>query len=112
MTIEQIEYEWDLMDIQLITLEDIKQYLNIDLDDTYFDSMLSEYITTSLIYIIKNAGEGWITDEHCIYLAKILQKKLITDMFENKGTEISNSTKRDIMVNTIFEILASFCEDE
>lgn len=112
MTLEQIEQQWDLMDIKFITLEEIKTYLNIDLEDTYYDTMLTEYITASLIYIIKNAGEGWIADEHCICLAKILQKKLITDMFENKGTEISNSTKRDVMVNTILEILASFSEGE
>lgn len=108
MTLEQIEQQWYLLNIEFVTLEEMKTYLNIDLEDTYYDAMLTEYITASLIYIIKNAGEGWMADEGCIYLAKTLQKKLITDMFENKGTETSNSTKRDIMVNTILDILASF----
>ena len=111
MTLEQIEQQWDLMDIEFITLEEIKTYLNVDSEDTYYDTILTEYITASLIYIIKMSGSAWVTDGNCIKLAKILQKKLITDMFENKGTEISNSTKRDIMVNTILEILASFSED-
>ncbi|WP_207743585.1 head-tail connector protein [Clostridium saudiense] len=107
MTLEHIEQEWDLLDIKFITLEEIKTYLNIDLEDIYYDEMLTEYIATSLIYIIKNAGNAWMADEYCIKLAKLLQRKFILDMFENRGTEISNSTKRDIMVNTILEILAS-----
>lgn len=99
MTIEQLEYQ--------ITLEEIKEHLNIDYDDNYYDSMLYEYIATSLAYIIKACGGDWVKDEYCVKLAKIVQKKFIADMFENKGTEISNSTKRDVMVNTILEILAS-----
>lgn len=91
---------------QQITLDEIKTYLNIDLEDTYYDEMLTEYITASLLYIIKMSGSAWVTDGNCIKLAKILQKKLITDMFENRGTEISNSTKRDIMVTSILDSLS------
>ncbi len=91
---------------QQITLDEIKTYLNIDLEDTYYDEMLTEYITASLLYIIKMSGSAWVTDGNCIKLAKILQKKLIADMFENRGTEISNSTKRDIMVTSILDSLS------
>ena len=52
------------------------------------------------------SGSAWVTDGNCIKLAKILQKKLIADMFENRGTEISNSTKRDIMVTSILDSLS------
>lgn len=106
MTIEEIEKQWELINIQFITLDEIKIYLNIDLEDIYYDSMLTEYITVSLLYIIKMVGSAWITDENCIKLAKILQKKLIADMFENRATEISNSTKRDIMVTSILDSLS------
>lgn len=91
---------------QQITLDEIKTYLNIDLEDTYYDEMLTEYITSSLAYIVKMVGEDWINDKYCLKLAKILQKKLIADLFDNRATEISNSTKRDIMVSSILETLS------
>lgn len=44
-------------------------------------------------------------------LANLLQKKLIADMFENRGTEISNSTK-DTIVTTILDKLSNYSEVE
>lgn len=94
--------------IPYISLEEVKVYLNIDLDDTYYDQLLNEYITISFLYIVKMVGSAWVNDEICIKLCKILQKKFIADLFENRGTEISNATKRDIMVTSILDTLSLF----
>lgn len=91
---------------QQITLDEIKTYLNLDEEDTYHDTFLSELITSSYIYIIKMVGSAWLLDETALKLGKILQKKLIADMFENRGTEIPNSTKRDLMVTSILDSLS------
>lgn len=93
-----------------ISLEEAKVYLNIDLGDTYYDQLLNEYITVSFLYIVKMVGSAWVNDEICIKLCKILQKKIIADLFENRTTEISNSTKRDIMVTSILDTLSLFGE--
>lgn len=94
-----------------ITLEEVKVYLNIDLEDTYYDKMLEEYIIASFIYINKMAGSAWVNDEVSIRLCKILQKKIIADLFENRTTEIANSTKKDIMVTSILDTLSLFGDD-
>ncbi|MDU1566418.1 MAG: head-tail connector protein [Clostridium sp.] len=96
--------------IPYISLEEIKVYLNIDLEDSYYDQLLNEYLTASFLYIVKMVGSSWITDEICIKLCKILQKKIIADLFENRTTEIPNSTKRDIMVTSILDTLSLFGE--
>lgn len=93
-----------------ISIEEIKVYLNIDLEDTYYDQLLNEYITVSFLYIVKMAGSAWVTDEICIKLCKILQKKIIADLFEYRTTEIPNSTRRDIMVTSILDALSLFGE--
>lgn len=105
MSIEQLEKAFDESQ-NLITLEEIKIYLNIDTDDTYYDTFLTELITASYIYIVKMVGYAWLLDETALKLGKILQKKLITDMFENRGSEIPNSTKRDLMVTSILDSLS------
>ena len=110
MDIASVEREWDKLNVQFVTLNEVKKYLNIDSEDTYYDELLTGYIQASFLYIIKMAGSAWIVDTTCINLAKILQKKLIADLFENRTTEISNSTKRDIMVNSILDALAIYGE--
>lgn len=110
MEIENIEKEWDKLNISFITLAEVKKYLNIDSEDTYYDELLTEYIQASFLYIIKMAGTSWVTDSICINLSKIVQKKIIADLFENRTTEVANSTKRDIMVNSILDTLAIYGE--
>lgn len=105
-----IEQNWCYMDIEFITVEEIKKYLNIDEEDTYYDELLNEYLTASFLYIISMVGDAWIKDETCVRLSRILQKKLVADLFENRTTEISNSTKRDIMVTSILDTLSLFGE--
>lgn len=87
-----------------MTLEEIKEYLKIDFseDDIYIQSL----IEISQIYIDKMVGEAYKTDEKAVKLAILLQKKLINDMYENRGTEIASNTKKDILVTSIFDLLS------
>lgn len=89
-----------------MTLENLKLYLHIDYADE--DTYLNELIEVSGIYIDSMVGEFYKTDEKAVKLAGLLQKKLINDMYENRGTEISNNTKKDIIVTSILDKLALF----
>lgn len=91
-------------------LSEIKNYLRIDYDED--DEILKNLIEVSETYIESCVGTSYKTDEKAKKLSDLLQKKIIADMFENRGTEIANSTKKDIMVTTILDKLSNYSEDE
>lgn len=91
-----------------MTLEEIKNYLHVDYTDE--DNYLNELIDVSLIYIDGMVGEAYKQDEKAVKLATLLQKKLISDMYENRGTEITNSSKRNIIVSSILDKLSLYEE--
>lgn len=91
-----------------MTLEDVKTYLRIDYEED--DNLLDSLIEVSEEYIDSCVGTAYKSDEKAIKLANLLQKKLISDMFENRGTEISNSTKKDNIVTTILDKLSNYSE--
>ncbi|MGL5086680.1 MAG: head-tail connector protein [Clostridium sp.] len=91
-------------------LKDIKSYLRVDYDED--DSYISEIIEVSGIYIETCVGEYYKTDPKAIKLFKLLQKKIIQDMYDKRGTEIPNNTKKDIIVTTILDKLSLLGEVE
>ena len=93
-----------------MTLDEVKSYLRIDYEED--DIFLSSLIEVSEEYIDSCVGTAYKTDEKAIKLANLLKKKLIADMFENRGTEISNSTRKDTIVTTILDKLSNYSEVE
>lgn len=93
-----------------MTLEEVKSYLRIDYEED--DDLLDSLIEASEAYIDSCVGTAYKNDEKAIKLSSLLQKKLITDMFENRGTEISNSTKKNNIVTTILDKLSNYSEVE
>lgn len=93
-----------------MTLEEIKAYLRIDYEDD--DDILSELLIVSEEYINSCVGIGYKSDEKAMKLSKLLQKKLIYDMYEKRGTEIANNTKKDTIVITILDKLSNYSEVE
>ena len=91
-----------------MTLEDVKTYLRIDYEED--DNLLDSLIEVSEEYIDSCVGTAYKSDEKAIKLANLLQTKLISNMFENRGTEISNSTKKDNIVTTILDKLSNYSE--
>lgn len=91
-----------------MTLEEVKSYLRIDYEED--DELLTNLIEVSEVYIDSCVGTSYKSDEKAVKLANLLQKKLIIDMFENRGTEISNSTKKDNIVTTILDKLSNYSE--
>ena len=91
-----------------MTLEEVKSYLRIDYEED--DNLLDSLIEVSEEYIDSCVGTAYKSDEKAIKLANLLQKKLISNMFENRGTEISNSTKKDNIVTTILDKLSNYSE--
>lgn len=91
-----------------MTLEEVKSYLRVDYEED--DENLINLIEVSEAYIDSCVGTLYKNDEKASKLANLLQKKLISDMFENRGTEISNSTKKDNIVTTILDKLSNYSE--
>ena len=91
-----------------MTLAVVKTYLRIDYEED--DNLLDSLIEVSEEYIDSCVGTAYKSDEKAIKLANLLQKKLISNMFENRGTEISNSTKKDNIVTTILDKLSNYSE--
>lgn len=89
-----------------MTLEDVKSYLHVDYEDD--DTYLNELIEVSQIYIDSMVGEDYKTVEKAVKLANILQKKLIHDMYENRGIEVALKSKKDIIVTSIFDKLSTY----
>lgn len=93
-----------------MTLEEVKKYLKIDYEDD--DDILSELLVVSEEYINSCVGTGYKSDEKAMKLFNLLQKKLTYDMYEKRGTEIANNTKKDIIVITILDKLSNYSEVE
>jgi len=87
-------------------LEDIKSYLHIDYEDD--DVYLNELIEVSQIYIDSMVTADYKVDEKAVKLATLLQKKLCSDLYENRGTEIASNTKKDIIVISILDKLSLY----
>lgn len=90
----------------MIDIDEIKSYLRVDYDED--DYYIEGLIEVSEIYIESCVGSEYKSDEKAMKLATLLQKKLIYDMYENKGTKISNNTKKDRIVTTILDKLSNF----
>lgn len=86
-------------------LNRVKNHLRVDFedDDTYIDDL----IKISDIYIESCVGSAYKNDVKAMKLAELLQLKLIQDMYDNRGTEILNKTKKDKIVDTILDKLSS-----
>lgn len=89
-----------------VTLEQVKKHLRLDSDDE--DSDIQDYIEISQIYIDSMVGEAYKVDTKAIKLADLLQKKLITDMYENRSTEIPQNTKQDRITISILDKLSNY----
>ncbi|MCJ8173972.1 phage gp6-like head-tail connector protein [Clostridium botulinum] len=91
-----------------MTLEEIKDYIIVD-DES--DNLPEELMEISQIYIDSMVGEGYKQDEKMVKLASLLQRKLCTDMYENRSTEISQSVKQDRITTSILDKLSNYDGD-
>lgn len=94
----------------MITLEDMKRYLNVD--DDYDDKLINELMEVAEIYINSCVGVYYKNSELGLKLSAILIKKLVADMYENRGTTITstNIPRPDRISMTILDSLANFTE--
>lgn len=88
----------------MINLERAKEYLRIDYEDE--DVYIQSLIEISEIYIESMVGVNYKTDEKALNLADLLQLKLISDMYEQRSTEVQNNTKQDRIVTSILDKLS------
>jgi uncharacterized phage protein (predicted DNA packaging) len=87
-----------------MTLEEIKVYVRQDDDDPF----LVELIDISQDYIDSMVGVTYKENTKLVNLASLLQKKLILDMYGNRGTELPGTTKTDKIVTSILDKLGNY----
>ena len=89
-----------------MTLQGVKDYVHIDFDDE--DVLLNSFINQTQIYIDSMVGTGYKENENLVELKNVLQLKLISDLYENRGTHIggANNLRRDYIVISILDKLA------
>jgi uncharacterized phage protein (predicted DNA packaging) len=92
--------------VNTMILNDAKSYLRIDYSED--DNFIQQLIDVSQIYIDECCGESYKTDAKLLKLSELAQLKLISDMYENRSGFIEEKkAKRDIIIDTIFNRLAS-----
>lgn len=79
---------------ELLTLEEVKQFLRIDFEDD--DDYINSLITTTRVYIEQCVGTFWKDYTDGIAIFKILSKKLIFNLYENRDRDVIASEKSTI----------------
>lgn len=97
-----------------ITLQEAKEYLRVGYDDD--NKYITELIDISEAYIEGCVGtaykerESYSSEEEYkrgCRLATLLQKKVISDMYDIRGTTVTSNTKQDTITRTILDKLAN-----
>lgn len=97
-----------------ISLKAAREYLRVDFDDD--NEYIMELIEISEAYIDSCVGTGYKNKENYASeeeyakgcrIATLLQKKIIKDMYDIRGTTVSNNTKQDTITKTILDKLAN-----
>lgn len=91
----------------MISLEEVKAYLRVEIDNTDDDILLDSLIKSVEAYIDSCCGIAYKTDDSKVELAKLLIKKLVKDEYDNRGTYKETKFKRDRITDTILELLAN-----
>lgn len=90
----------------MIDLKKAKEYARIDYDTE--DDFINELIIISSLYIDGMVGIKYKDHGDGLELAKILQLKLIRDMYETRSTFVPNSVKTDRITNSILDKLSNY----
>lgn len=83
---------------------DMADYLRVYDDSEYKE--IKNFMTIAENYIDSMVGKGYKNDPVGVNLADILIKKLVDDMYNNRGTAIEG--KRDILVTSILDRLSIY----
>lgn len=99
---------------EILTLQQAKDYLRVSYDED--DEEIKGLILTSEAYIDSCVGTGYKKRENYESdeeyekgrrIAALLQKKIISDMYEVRATTIRVNTKMDNITKTILDKLAN-----
>lgn len=84
----------------LVTLDDIKLSLVIDVDDAYYDSMLTMYLL-SAVEVLNDYVAGKEENDIKKNVAKVCIIAIVTDLWENRGLTARESLKTNVAVQTL-----------
>lgn len=84
----------------LVTLDDIKLSLVLDVDDTYYDTMLTMYLLSAVEVLndyVKDKEDKDIKQN----IAKVCIIAIVTDLWENRGLTARESLRTNVAVQTL-----------
>lgn len=93
-----------------MTLEDVKRHIRVDYDDDDID--IETFIAQAEILVDKCCGTGYKNDEKGLKIAELLYKKIVNDMYENRGMTVNNGSRRDNITTDLFDVLSLFGSDD
>lgn len=90
-------------------LEEVKN--NLRIYDNEDDVEISGLIEAAESYIVGCVGETFKNYEQALPIFKTLVKKVVADLYENRGMNVDGNIKRDGIVTTMLEKLASYGDE-
>lgn len=92
----------------MLDLNEVKNYIRVDCSED--DREISNLIEQAQIYIDSCVGEGYKKNPAKVKLANLLIKKIVSDLYENRGMILEKKGGYDKISNTILDSLAN-CGD-
>lgn len=92
----------------MLEIDEVKQYIKVDFEDD--DILILELMEIAQDYVDYMAGESYKLYEKKVRLAKLLLKKIINDMYENRKSTVSENVKNSNITNSILDSLSN-CEE-
>lgn len=89
----------------MLDLNEVKNYLRVDYADD--DKDIESFIEQSQIYIDLCSGDAYKKDSKKVALANLLLKKIVSDLYENRGITLDKKGGYDRISNTILDILSN-----
>ena len=92
----------------MVDLNEVKNYIKVDCDED--DREINNLIEQAQIYIDSCVGENYKNNPSKVKLANLLIKKIVSDLYENRGISLDKKGGYDKISNTILDSLAN-CGD-
>lgn len=94
----------------MLEIEEVKQYIQVD--TKFDDELIKQLIEQAEIYIDSCVGEEYKKFPNKVKMANLLIKKVVSDLYDNRGLDLKNKSGYDSISNTILDLLSNCGGDD
>ncbi|MCR6515808.1 head-tail connector protein [Clostridium sp. LY3-2] len=94
----------------MLGIEEVKQYIQVD--TKFDDELIKQLIEQAEIYIDSCVGEEYKNFPNKVKMANLLIKKVVSDLYDNRGLDLKNKSGYDSISNTILDLLSNCGGDD